>query len=195
MRLYRGKLRAKVSALVDAEQLTLPSGQTPARLRRALNRLGRLPWHVYVGERYTHGDGVAVYLARYVRGGPLGKRQLSVNSAGQHTLHYTRHRRDTEGPRRAKLHLSADELIGRILTHVPVHRKRIVRSYGLYASGCKGKLNQAREALGQEAVLAEAPIQWTAFIQHHQPQSLKCRRCGAPIHLGEAIGRNRGPPR
>jgi ribosomal protein L34E len=194
MAMYRGKLRAKILALLDAGQLRLPAHMSPQRLGNVLNKLGRTPWHVYIAERYAHGQGVAVYLARYVRGGPLSNGQLSANADGRITVHYTRHRRDAQGQRRAKLNLDAMHFIARYLAHVPAHRQRTVRSYGLYASGCKAKLDVARQALGQRPAEVPEPVQWTAYIERHHPHSMRCSQCGAPIQMGPRIVANRGPP-
>ena len=71
MPVFRGKLVAAVHAALDAGQLSLPPGMTLAQLRMLLHRLGRQQWHVQLMTRYAHGQGVATYLARYLRGGPL----------------------------------------------------------------------------------------------------------------------------
>lgn len=194
MQLYRGKLRAKLLALLDAGELNLPQDMSGESLRSTLNRLGRQPWHVYVGTRYSHGEGVAVYLARYMRGGPLRNTQLHHDRQGGVIVHYTRHRRDASGARRAKLRLSAEAFLGRYLAHVPVHRKRTVRSYGLYAPGCKARLDSARKSIGQPPTAAIAPIEWAAFITRHRPDAMRCRRCGGALRMAEAISHARGPP-
>ena len=71
MPVFRGKLLAAVHSALDAGQLSLPPGMTLPQLRMLLHRLGRTQWHVQLMTRYAHGQGVATYLARYLRGGPL----------------------------------------------------------------------------------------------------------------------------
>jgi hypothetical protein len=71
MPVFRGKLLAALHMALDAEQLTLPAGVPLSQVRMLLHRLGRTKWHVQIMTRYAHGRGVATYLARYLRGGPL----------------------------------------------------------------------------------------------------------------------------
>jgi Transposase zinc-binding domain/Putative transposase len=71
MPVFRGKLLAAVHAALEGGQLSLPPGVTRAQPRMLLNRLGRTKWHVQIMTRYGQGQGVATYLARYLRGGPL----------------------------------------------------------------------------------------------------------------------------
>lgn len=194
MHMYRGKMRAKLLELLDSGQLTLPAKLSEQRLRNLLNRLGRTPWHVHIAERYAHGEGVAVYLARYVRGGPLNNAQLRRADDGRVTLHYTRHRKDKEGPRRAKLSMDAPAFIARYLSHVPQHRQRVVRSYGLYASGSKSKLETARDALGQAPMEPPEPVNWIDYIERHHPKAMQCARCGAAVRMGSKIPPSRGRP-
>lgn len=73
---FRGKLRALLLASLERGTLTVPAGQTAAWIRGLLNRLGRAHVNVKVLERYDHGLGVATYLARYLRGGPISNRRL-----------------------------------------------------------------------------------------------------------------------
>ncbi|NKC16330.1 MAG: hypothetical protein GKR94_30230 [Gammaproteobacteria bacterium] len=61
MPLFRGKLRVKILQLLQAGQLRSPSQMSAQRLRNVLNTLGHSPWHVHIGQRYTHGQGVATY--------------------------------------------------------------------------------------------------------------------------------------
>jgi hypothetical protein len=53
-----------------------------------LNRLGRTKWHVQILTRYAHGRGVATYLARYLRGGPLKPGRIVAWDAQTVTFHY-----------------------------------------------------------------------------------------------------------
>jgi hypothetical protein len=71
MPVFRGKFLAAVHHALDAGQLTVPPSLSLPQLRMLLNRLGRQQWHVQIMQRYAHGQGVATYLARYLRGGPL----------------------------------------------------------------------------------------------------------------------------
>src|SRR5262249_31229767 len=88
MPVFRGKLLAARHAALDARQVTLPSGLTLAQLRMLLHRLGRQPWHVQIMTRYAQGQGVATYLARYLRGGPLKPGRIVSWAAQTVTFRY-----------------------------------------------------------------------------------------------------------
>ena len=76
MILFRGKFCDRVREALARGRLRLPPDTSAARVRSALNRLGRRKWNVRLMRRYAHGAGVAAYLARYLRGGPLKNAQL-----------------------------------------------------------------------------------------------------------------------
>jgi hypothetical protein len=76
MALFRGKLLAAIRQGVAQGRLQLPEGTSRQRFANQLNRLGRQKWNVHIRERYPNGQGVWVYLARYLRGGPIANRRL-----------------------------------------------------------------------------------------------------------------------
>ncbi|HSL68612.1 MAG TPA: transposase, partial [Longimicrobiales bacterium] len=77
MMLFRGKLLAGLRAMHREHRLRLPDSLSPERFESLLNRLGRkVKWNVRVCERYAHGRGVSVYLARYVKGAPYNNTQI-----------------------------------------------------------------------------------------------------------------------
>jgi hypothetical protein len=131
MAVFRGKLLAAVRRAVQQGQLRLPAGMRPQRCDNLLNKLGRQKWHVHLRERYPHGEGVLIYLARYVRGGPLANQRLV--SCGQGEVRF-RYRVNGAGAARARcglLTLSIAEFIRRYLLHVPEPGTKVVRGYGL----------------------------------------------------------------
>lgn len=99
----------------------------------------RRDWHVEVFPRYRQGRGVAIYLARYMRGGPCQSRQVEAREDGQ-VLFFPK-----KGDRKAPVGCyTPARFIDRYLEHVPPHRLRVVRRYGVYAS--QGKAVKQREA-------------------------------------------------
>ena len=76
MIVFRGKFRAFTLKALQQGELRLPPSTTTNSWIGELNRLGRLPWNVKVFDRYQHGRGVARYLARYMRGGPIGNQRI-----------------------------------------------------------------------------------------------------------------------
>ena len=125
MPVLRGKFLAAVHQALDAEHLTLPPGVTFSQLRMLLNRLGRAKWHVQIMTRYAHGKGVATYLARYLRGGPIkNARLVAFNGARVTFLHRTR-QEGTAAPQRITLPVA--DFLQRWLLHVPMPQTRVVR--------------------------------------------------------------------
>ncbi len=76
MAVFRGKLRAAIRQGLHQGRLTPPEGKSRQQVDNGLNKLGRQKWHVHIRERYPHGTGVLIYLARYLRGGPIANRRL-----------------------------------------------------------------------------------------------------------------------
>ncbi len=123
MPVFRGKLLAALGKAVDAGQLTLPLGVTLPQQRMLLNRLGRQPWHVQIMTRYAHGQGVATYLARYLRGGPLKPARVVAWDDQTVTFQYADNQDpDAQGRGTRKLlPLSVEDFLQRWLLHVRPH--------------------------------------------------------------------------
>ena len=115
-----------------------------------LNRLGRKKWNVHLRARYAHGEGVAAYLARYLKGGPLKNAQLLAAEAGCVRFRYRPHRdEDDAGAEVLTLSLVPDAFLARYLAHLPPPGAQTVRGYGLYGQRTGALLDRARAALGQ----------------------------------------------
>jgi hypothetical protein len=176
MPMFRGKLRAVLHSALDAGQLTLPVGVTLAQLRMLLNRLGRTKWHVQLMTRYAHGQGVATYLARYLRGGPLKPGRI-VNWDDQTvTFRYADNQDPDEQGRgtRKLLTLSVADFLQRWLLHVPPPGFPVVRSYGLYAPAKRVVLAQCRQVLGQSPVPVPSPLDWQTYCAQQGEQHPEC---------------------
>ena len=90
---------------------------------------------MHIRARYAHGEGVAAYLARYLKGGPLKNTQLVAADASRVCFRYTPHRDEDDGSSESVLmSLSPEAFLDRYLTHVPTPRLQKVRGYGLYGS-------------------------------------------------------------
>lgn len=126
--LYRGKWLAALYRALDAHQLSLPPRCTDAQTRQLLRRLAQKAWHVRIQKRYRHGRGVVGYLARYVRGGPIRNRSLTVLSGDKVRFAYYDHKQRHH----RVLILTKTHFLGRLLSHVPPTYRQRVRYYGLY---------------------------------------------------------------
>jgi hypothetical protein len=127
-RLYAGKLLGLLGEQIG--HWVLPPQQPAAHWRTVRRRLYRAHWNVQINPPYEHGRGVALYLARYAKGGPLpSSRRLQQDDQGV-SFDYTDHR---DG-RSKRLRLDAQEFISRVLWHAPPKGCHTVRHAGLYAT-------------------------------------------------------------
>ena len=111
--------------------MQLPAGRRPQRGENLLNKLGRAKGNVHICERSPHGTGVLIYLARYLRGGPLSNQRLVSSAHGEVTFRYRVNSEASDRRPRGLMTLPIAEFIGRCLLHVPAPGTRMVRSYGL----------------------------------------------------------------
>ena len=77
-KVYRGKIQAHIQSAFQQGLLTLPPDLSEARFWFMYRKLYRKEWSVRIEERYEHGKGVVLYLARYCKGGPLHPKQITV---------------------------------------------------------------------------------------------------------------------
>lgn len=189
---FRGKLRAWLIAAIEGERLTLPPGRPIRYWLNALNRLGRKRWHVHIQPRYRHGRGVVRYLGRYLKGGCVSDRRLTLLPDGRIGLGF----KDNfcNPPKRGQLAFSPDEFIGRVLGHVPESGQHLVRAYGLFSSARSADLERLREVLG-ELPLDEAEELLCETLLHPAPSPPPCcPRCGAQLVPSPLPRTARAPP-
>jgi hypothetical protein len=181
MPVFRGKLLAALHTALDAGQVTLPPGVTPPQLRMLLHRLGRAKGHVQIMQRYAHGQGVATYLARYLRGGPLKPSRMVSWDAQTVTFRYADNQDpDAQGRGKRKLlPLSAEDFLQRWLLHVPPPGLQVVRAYGVYAPSKQAALTQARQTLGQSPLTVSPTLDWQTYCAQQGAQHPeRCPVCG-----------------
>lgn len=169
----------------------LPNGETPDSLERCLTKTKRIKWNVRIQERYSHGQGVAHYLARYLRGGPIGNSRLLPAPAGKVRFnYYNNNQQDQNGKGKPdNMTLAADEFLRRLLLHIPPKRMLTVRSYGLYAPTKADTLNQCRALFGQAPYDRHAKLSWQEFSAQqagdNHPEC--CPVCGQRLIAGTII--------
>jgi hypothetical protein len=158
MALFRGKLLAAIRQGVQHGQLRPPEGKNRQQVENLLNKLGRTKWNVHIRERYAYGQGVLIYLARYLRGGPIAQRRLLVCDGQQVVFGYEERAKVAGGQAQHRtMRLPLEQFIGRWLLHVPPARAVRVRCWGLYAHTQGAALALCRQQLGQGPVEAPAP--------------------------------------
>ncbi|HVS00318.1 MAG TPA: transposase, partial [Thermoanaerobaculia bacterium] len=89
---YRGKFLHGLETLVRGERLKLPPDLSMSGALQLLRQASRKKWNVRIEERYEHGRGVATYLARYLRGGPIKSSRVISYDRHSVTFRYGDHR-------------------------------------------------------------------------------------------------------
>ncbi len=180
-RLLRGKLLVHLGAALRSARLRLPARTDATHWRLVLRQLWREHFNVQISPAYPHGRGVAVYLARYLKGGPLPKDRALYLHHGVVSFGYTDHR----DQQRKTLHLRAHEFIARVLWHAPPEHQHTVRRAGLYASAHRLERQHCR-ALLQPLVppLPAFPASW--HPAHNTPAPL-CPTCAKPLLVTRAL--------
>lgn len=156
---------------MDQDELILPEGMRPQQVRNLCNKLGRRKkWNVKLKETYSYGQGVLLYLARYLRGGPISNKRILRVQDGEVTFNY--------GREKVKLIiLPIEKFIGRYLQHVPLPNLVMVRSYGLYHHSCRKELERCRQILGQPPIEAPEFLDWQSLWQERSEKLQLPDRC------------------
>ncbi len=168
---YRGTLQGLVKAAFESGDLCLPPDMTREAFWKMYRSLYEKSWSVRIEERYEHGKGVLLYLARYCKGGPVDPRQLKRVESDVVEMSYLDHR-----DKRIKVQrLKPQEFIRRVLLHVPPQGLHTVRYYGLYAAAAKDDYQRCRKVCG---TLASVPNS-----ADRPSMVLYCKTCGGCSHL------------
>jgi hypothetical protein len=197
MMLFRGKFLAALREGLERARLRLPPDCGRERFTSLLNKLGRVKWNVRLCTRYAHGEGVAAYLARYLKGGALKNTQLVASDASCVRFRYTPHRDEGEGGGEPMLMtLSPEAFLDRYLTHIAPPRLQSVRGYGLYGGRQGERLDRARAALGQAPVEEPKPLSAADFLARfrHSPDAARCPRCASILLFASALAHGPAPP-
>jgi len=196
-KLFRGKLLSRLGAMLTHRQLHLPPEQDQHYWRSVIRRLYRKEFNVEVCDVYEHGRGVALYLARYVKGGPLPKERALHCDGKNVRFPYEDHR---DG-RTKIMTLPVPQFIARILWHAPPKGGHTTRYAGLYVTARSALHDAAAQALH-----SAAPTSWPRPEAHcdtsppppEAPRCPQCRltllRCISPrTHQGGEISLSRAP--
>lgn len=179
---FRGKMRHFLIRLAQKGQLTLPSGMSTQKFINLLNKLGRKNWNIRILPPYDYADGVATYLGRYIKGGPMKEGRL-ISFDGQNVTFQCRG--TNTQPNRKKVSLSISDFIRRLLLHIPVPGAQYVRSFGLYSNACREKLIKARALICQKPLIKPQPLRWQDILKRFTGKDPeRCPLCGkCLIHI------------
>lgn len=182
---YRDHMTRALLRLLLKGELTLPPGLSRPQAISLVRHLATEPWIVDRRKRYDHGAGIATYLARYLRGGPINNRRL-VAAGSEITFLVSRKHQAPE-----TLTLPAGEFLRRILDHVPPRGFRAIRGYGLYAHTAEEEREACRDALleGSDAAAMDRSLPIPP------PQTKEtCPICGLHLVIGATLPRLRAGP-
>jgi hypothetical protein len=165
--LYRGKLQGWIKAAILSGEIVIPLTIQQPELLKLHWQLYQKEWSVRIQEQYEHGHGVALYLARYMKGGPIKPAQITCQ--GQKiTFQYKDHRDN----KRKQRQMGVDEFVKKLLWHVPENGVHVVRHYGLYVSKNKTRREsyqgKPRKPQNIGRTLKDA-VHW------------RCEECGPPM--------------
>ncbi len=170
---FKGKYLDYLRKALNKGELILPDGMRPQQARNLFNKLGRgKKWNVKLKETYSYGQGVLIYLARYLRGGPISNKRIVRIENGKVTFNY--------GREKVKLTtLPIEKFIGRYLQHTPLPRTVMVRSYGLYNHNLKSEYEHCRLILGQPVIEEQKFVDWQELWQERNEEHPdRCPVCG-----------------
>ncbi|TWU36723.1 putative transposase [Novipirellula aureliae] len=194
---FRGKFKAMLRDTLRRGVLKLPPDFTCNDFERLLGKLTAVPWNVKVYNAYRNGVTVATYLARYIKGGPIGNSRLLSLQDGQVRFRYRlSERQGGDGKRQGKTRLPVETFIGRWLQHVPPRRFQTVRGYGLYSGNQHSQWEQAAKALGiVEAKQVEEARCWQDWCEAAgMSEACRCPKCGKQLISHHEFSAGRGPP-
>lgn len=140
---FRHKMLAGLGRFLDRGLLSLPPTLSVAQVRARLAQLRQRPWHVRIEPPYASGKGLVVYLARYLRGGPLKNHRLLAFTGTAVCFRY-RHRRGRQRPKWRPITLPVEQFLERLFQHVPVPGLQMVRASGLYGRHQRATLQRCR---------------------------------------------------
>lgn len=165
---FRGKWLAWLNEAYDNGALKLPPDWTELTWRKTLSQIAKKHWNVSIRGAYEHGRGVAVYLSRYVRGGPIKDSRLLKADQSHVIFRYWSYRDDKE----AMLNITTENFITRVLWHIPVKGQHNLRYYGIYVPGAVKERDQIRLTMGK-----------TPGESYSEPRVRRrnCPKCGQPL--------------
>ena len=176
-RLFRGKLLCALQRALANKQLNLPPLQDSAYWQSVINLQWHTHWNIQINQPYAHGRGVAIYLARYVKGGPLGSdRRLHLTGNTVSFAYF-----DHADAKRKNLTLTAPEFISRVLWHAPPKGQHTVRHAGLYASAHLRQHQLAFQCLAPTPPPPQPLTLASHAINTQTPTHPVCSVCAAPL--------------
>lgn len=194
-KVYARKVLEAIRAGLRSGTLTVPPGQRMARWERILVKLGKRKWHVRIMERYAHGAGVATYLARYLRGGPMRDGRIVAFDGETVRFSYIDNPASKSAGHKVRetMDLPVEQFLERYFQHVPEPNLKVVRNWGLYGPKKADALDQCREHLGQEPAQEPEELTWQQCCERAGTRHPECCPvCGEKLISEPVIPPERG---
>ena len=194
---FRGKFKAMLRDKVRQQTVKLPGWMSFDDFDGLLKQLTSVPWNVKVYDAYRDGVSVATYLARYIKGGPIGNSRIVSLEDGEVAFRYRLPaRQGGDGKQQAIKRLPVAAFLSRWLEHVPPKRFQSVRGYGLYSGNQHSRWRQAAEALGAGEISPPADARsWQDWCEAAgMSEACCCPHCGKPLISHHEFEAGRGPP-
>lgn len=114
--LYRGKFQAKIKAFIESDEVSFPDGENQITQLALYRALFNKEWSVRIQEKYDHGQGVLIYLSRYLGALPIKPEQIElINHKKEVLFRYWSHREQKQKTQR----LSREAFLKKYLIHQP----------------------------------------------------------------------------
>ena len=177
---FRQRFCDALEAKLRAGEMSLPDDLSLEKALQIVAKARRIKWNVRVEAPYRHGEGVATYLARYLKGGPIKNHRLVSFDGESVRFRYGDFREaDASGkPKWKVLELSVEEFLRRLLLHIPLPGMKMVRSYGLYAHTCRDELEQARSQIVPSEEWLAARKRLDRAAEKRRADQPRCPICG-----------------
>lgn len=176
--LFRGRLLGAISNALQHQLLHLPPGHDRSHWLAHIKHQWRAHWNIQINPPYPHGRGVALYLARYAKGGPLGcDRRLHLHPTTVSFAYL-----DHLDAKRKNLTLSTSDFISRILWHAPPKGQHTIRHAGLYATSRCGQHHSACQQLRPPPPPPRPPQTLASHaLPPNAPTRPNCPTCNSPL--------------
>lgn len=188
MNLFRARYIRLLQKETYKAKIKPPKGTSYKEVQDLLRSLREKDWNVYIGKEYSYGEGVAIYLGRYVRGGPISNKRLKSYQDKEVEFYYDDNHEKDLAQKRKVMKVTAEEFIRRLLMHVPPEGFKTVRNYGIYASSKREDLNKCRAKFGQksyEEIIED--IKGAAWLEDLIEEQNRCPKCGKKLEVIERI--------
>lgn len=195
---FRGKFLYMLKKGYQDNSIQLPHQWSEQNFESVIRKSRSQDWNVKIHDSYDHAAGVATYLARYIKGGPMGKSRLIDLVDGKVRYRYRISTMEGgDGKKQGVDALPLDTFLLRWLEHVPPRRFQTVRGYGLYGGNQHSQNDEARLSLGLSLPegVDQRKLRCEELLDQAGYKSLRlCPKCGGELYEDETIQGCRSPP-